>query len=47
MPQTRDHTTKQPYDSPKLFVFGDLRELTKHSSSTPGMIDNGMNDKTS
>lgn len=32
--------SKTPYQSPKLFVYGDIRELTKNSTTASSMGDN-------
>lgn len=36
-----DHATKKPYESPKLVVFGDLRELTRSKNTTANFDSQG------
>jgi hypothetical protein len=39
---------KKPYSTPKLLVYGDVREITKATGGTTGMNDGGGGpDKTS
>ncbi len=45
-----DQTSKQPYSTPKLFVYGDVKELTKAAGNKSASGDgppHGSNDKTS
>ena len=40
MQQPPTVSTKKPYQSPQLRVYGDIRELTLTSSQKAGMQDN-------
>jgi hypothetical protein len=40
MKQPTKHTTKKPYQPPKLLVYGDLAEMTK-AVGTKGKLDGG------
>ena len=48
MSSSTDRPAKKPYETPKLFVYGDIREITKNVGNM-GAADGGMspNDKTS
>ena len=40
MLSNNEKLTKSPYKSPKLFVYGDIREITKNSSGPTMNFDN-------
>jgi hypothetical protein len=49
MPRATDQHFKKSYETPKIFVFGDIRELTKQNGPAQTSGDNGTsmnNNKT-
>lgn len=46
MESQKSEAAKKPYDTPRLLVYGDIREITQ-SNDMAGAPDGGMgNDKT-
>ena len=44
----KSESTKKPYETPKLSVYGDIREITQHVDNGTGRVDNAPDDdKTS
>ena len=44
----KPESTKKPYETPKLSVYGDIREITQHVDIETGRVDNAPDDdKTS
>jgi hypothetical protein len=52
MPLNNQSTNKKPYESPQLFIYGNIRELTMNSNISTSKFDNfnpnaAPNNKTS
>jgi hypothetical protein len=41
MSSSTDRSARKPYETPKLFVYGDIREITKSVSNTSNVDDTG------
>jgi hypothetical protein len=41
MSSSTDRSAKKPYETPRLFVYGDIREITKTVGTTSKTADGG------